>query len=735
MSQSTEKLLRIIRDGEQSRSPHRSGAESRSPAPALSHSGKGSFWSFRVPYFPGRFRRLGVDVRPRELQLALASESGSVPRLIGTRATAYPPGSSPGCPGFPAFLRREVTVLCGKLNDLRIWSHVFSTRIQLQHVLVPKVPSWEVHEIVAWRLKKQNPFDERDFLLDLEVQGQVEEKGVAKLRVLCCLVPREELKQIRGWFELAGIPLAGLTLASLALEQLFRSPIMPVQNRSYAALHLDSDWSRIDLFSGQGLTLSRVVKTGFRAMAEDVVQYLADQEGVAPSSEEETSSLHVMPELEISSRGIPSSAVAEKTNPDLETESRTFPSFANLSDGTPLSHQRSGLNDLDQREGGNKTKRSAVSLTAEQGMDLLEQVLVQGEAVGLDAVNSFRLTEAKAMHLMAPVCDRLFRQVERTFDFHVREQRQERPELLFISGDIAANSKFQASFERAVGLSVRPLAPHDPWSKTLGISSDTADATRTRNSMAFALATCDPNHTLNLLRSYEQRELARSESRVNMAVYAATICLLLFLTLAYALLGRGMKAKMEEMTGLDHQLAEYVPPVNAELLMFTAKQIHDHQEMLRAFSTRLEVPAMLQDILMRTPENIELFHLRIDSSPRPIEIGQRLSEPGSRRILVMDGVVQGDPQGHETALAGYIVALHRSALFQAPRVIDKRSEAGPDGQEQLRFVLQLEMIDPGSDATVLEEAAVFPGSGILSHQHREFFSGVHRYPSGSEAFS
>ncbi|WP_045222678.1 hypothetical protein [Desulfonatronum thioautotrophicum] len=733
--ESTEKLLRIIREADRNRvrtgipayaggtdasGSQKAGAggsvfATTGPAdlkPPVAPSRRSASRLPRLPGLTGRGRRLGVDISPARLHLVLTTD-GSAPRLLGTRESAYPPGMSPEAPNFPAFLHQEVQALCGRTSDLRVWAHFFSTRAQLQHILVPKVPAWELYDIVFWRVKKDNPFDENEFLLDFEVQGQLADKGVARLNVLCCLVPRRELAEARAVFGDAGLPLAGMTLASLAFQRLFRGPMMPVQATSFATLHVGRNWSRIDIFSGNNLYLSRVVKTGLYSMAESLVQHcneqlehtIATQPDSAPqpdsASRRDPADLAdlAMPELEV--------------HLDVEPDSRPAVASAGPSGEAPAEH---GAADTDpvpdkneipatetpQRPAPADTTRSPINL--DQGLNTLVCTLAQTS----DQNPLPGLSDAAIIDLIRPVCERLSRQVERTIDFNVREQHQERAEVLLLSGDLAVNQRVRQYFHDSLGLQTLVLDPLDP--ERHPIWADRAPATdlgRVRLNLALALAMCDDKQGLNLLRPQRQQEQARSESRVNLVVYAATILMLLVCGTFYHLQGHALETKTRELDRLDQELATFVPALSGDILLSEAARFRDSQADLRQLSARLEVLALLRDVLGRTPDHVRLFNVRIDSGEgsRPAP-GARAARSDSRRALVMDGMITGDPMGFETALAGYIMALQRSPLLETPQVHDKRQETGPLGEERLRFVLQA--IVTGKDVQASLGPAGFP---------------------------
>lgn len=675
MVESTEKLLNFIRSQSRGDDP-----PSRSSPPAP--------WSLRRKRLRGAprpwsvRRRLGVDITPRNLRLMLLTDSESAPQILGFRDIAHPAGAAPGSPAFPSFLRREVKSLCGRVDNLRIWSHVFSFRTQLQHVLVPKVPPWELYDLVYWRVKRDNPFDDKEFLLDFKVQGTVADTGATRFSVICCIVPRQELALARSFFVEAGLPLAGMTVAPLALQSMFRNPLLRVDESRFATLHVERDWSRIDIFAEGNLVLSRVVKTGLSSMAETLAQrcnaHMADQpENDAAQPDEGTAMPEVEMHMDLELAGDEQTATAadaDKTSPDVAS--------------TQPEEQAPESGDVEQEVSSGPTC-SAMSM--DQAMETLFRSLSDGRDM-----TSFpweTITDEQIFNMITPVCERLARQVERTFDYNMREQGQERTELLLLSGDLAVNIRIREVFWGILGAPTVILDPLDPEQYThWGPSIPSTPLDRVRFNQALALALCTSKNCLNLQGTYFQREEARSVTRVNMAMFVATIILLLVMSGVYAFLGREVEAREDDLARLDRELAGFIPRLTEDMLMRSASEVRGLQEDLRGLSGRLETLAMLREMSALTPEHIRLFNVRVDGGARR-QTDARARPPGNEgaKVLVMDGMIVGDPMGFETALAGYIIALQRSPLFEVPQVHDKRLENGIRGEERMRFVLHVPM--------------------------------------------
>ncbi|PTN37527.1 hypothetical protein [Desulfonatronum sp. SC1] len=666
MSQATEKLLHIIRS---------KGKEKSSAA----HSSTRKVSGFRIPGpWSAKRRRLGVDIAPGGLRLMLVTDSESAPKILGFRDIPYPEKAKPGSADFPAFLRDQVKSLCGRIGDLQIWSHVFSFRAQLQRLLVPKAPPWELYDLVYWRVKRDNPFDDDEFLLDFKVQGQVTQQGASMYSVICCLVPRDELDRTRSYFIEAGLPLAGLTTASLALQTMFRKPLLPVDSPHFATLHVERDWSRIDIFSEGNLLMSRMVKTGMTSMAETLVRQcsnrLEDWQLAASEHGEDS-------EVDFFEQGLLVQDEAAEIA-EIEAIAATLPGDDEKDDGSSLP-KLAHVQPLERRDDLPTTEQSGETISMDQAMDMLIRALASGSDVASIPWES--LSDDQIFNLITPVCERLAKQVERTISYNTREQNQERVELLMISGDLSVNVRVREVFWGILGMPAIALDPLDPDQHTKwGPTSPPTQMDRVRQNLSLALALCTSSNCLNLQKTFHQIEEARSVQRVNLGIYGLTILALLVMSLFYGMEHSSINERSNTLAQLDTRLAAFQPQVDEAMLMDLATRIGKEHARLGALSASMHPVAMLGEISRVTPDTIHLLNLRLSPAIRTGDDDTKKAE------IILEALVT-DPSGNlDSALTGYMFVLRRAGLFAMPVVQSQEREQRPGLGEVLRVVLLLD---------------------------------------------
>jgi len=147
-----------------------------------------------------------------------------------------------------------------------------SANVEVHHISIPKVANKLIGNMVYWTVKKESPFNEKETILDFEVQGEVVEQGVPKLAVMAYTAPRQEIEDLKNLFSRIGWPLTGITIAPFSVQNLFRTQWIPVFDLTVASLYIDIDFSRIDIYAGGNLVMTRGIKAGLNSMIDALIE-------------------------------------------------------------------------------------------------------------------------------------------------------------------------------------------------------------------------------------------------------------------------------------------------------------------------------------------------------------------------------------------------------------------------------------------------------------------------------
>jgi hypothetical protein len=98
-----------------------------------------------------------------------------------------------------------------------------------------------------------------------------------------------------------------------------------------------------------------------------------------------------------------------------------------------------------------------------------------------------------------------------------------------------------------------------------------------------------------------------------------------------------------------------------------------------------------------TPPNVRLLSLSTQLGPLPIKTppknakGKKAAPAEKSKVLILEGIVQGNRLTLESTLAGYLMELKNSPLFDQPNISSKSFEYSGNN-EVLRFKAQLNLV-------------------------------------------
>jgi len=619
---STEKLLQVIRgDGEAV------GDTPKTPPP-LPRTKKRLL---RLPSMPiKKTLTVGVDIGRDDIKLVKVLQAPDKRCILqGYASCALPAGMAKSDPDFPLFLRSLLTEVCGDPGRYAIWSSIPFVHMEIRHFRIPKVPRRQVASAVYWMLKKEAPFDEREVLVDFEGQGQVFEKGVPKTAVMAYTARRDRIEQIRLTFEKAGFPLAGITSAPFCNQNLFSACWLPCPREAVATLYIGNEHSRIDVFCGGTLVLTRGVKTGINSMIESLVEgYNARHRQIAL-------------ELPDGQSAAGPASVEEKVSLDQEQARRMI--LGASGEGAPLEK-------------------------GEPGAELPDEEVFQ---------------------LLAPAADRLVRQLERTMEHYTVTLGNQRFAMLYISGVMGAYGPLIRHIGEQLGIATDVIDPLDPSIPFLGNVVPPASASeRTAFALALSLALSHNQRTPNLLFTHHDKEEKAVTQRINRAVLAGFLVLMLGGYGYYQYQGGCVAAKKKAIAQLRQELDTFHPPLDQGALLVAAGEVKRRQEAIRARAERYLGMALLSEVIRLTPENVRLLNI---TTHLDAEDKEKKGKQAQRSVLV-EGIVLGDESAMEAALAGYAMRLEFSPLLERPEIEKNVLEAFRSEGKVLRFIIRLSVV-------------------------------------------
>jgi Tfp pilus assembly PilM family ATPase len=548
---STERLLDLIRNNSQN------GVETAETAshPSTTHRIKSLI---QGAFSLKKSTTIGVDIGHEELKLAkIRHLSYRRPELVDYSRIPYEADVGPDRPDFVPFLKSTLKRFCGRSKKTELWSNISSARVELRYSKIPKVPSKQISNAVFWSHKRVAPHNEKETIFNYEILGDRKDGGVQKLEVISLTAPKLEVQNLKELFSKSGFPLAGIASVPFAFQNLLRTRWVDTGTKNVSSLYIGRDWSRIDIFTGGNLVVSRGIKAGIKTMDAAI-------RGEIDSPLELSLEL---PDLEETAK---TESSEQKPHIDAERAQKIF--FGLIHDGTPSK--------LEKEEFGPE--------------------------------------EEEVFKLMLPALERLVRQVERTFEHFSANFENERVGKIFISSGIRPHQRIVNYIGDQLGLARESIDPFAVDNRFLGdITGPGSVPERESFVPAMGMALSNNLLTPNFLFTYKEKAKAASTrllSRISLGVFVLLMALCVGL---FFWQGRANDQKGIEITQLKNKLNTYKPIVNQNIILKLVDQTKQKNETYREYSKKFIGIVVLREISNLTPSNIRLLNINAQLGANP----------------------------------------------------------------------------------------------------------------------
>src|SRR5271169_1215421 len=222
---------------------------------------------------------VGIDIGHEHVNLVKAARSGQKWEILECKSIPCPADVERGSNAFNDFLKSEVAPFSAGAKKIETWAIMSSAQVEVRLIRIPKASGKHLEAAIFWTLKKEIAINEKDFFFDYEVRGEVSESTGKKLDVLCYTAPISEVEETRKLFSVIGVPLTGVSTVPFAVQNIFINNVMTLPEKQAACLFIGNSYSRIDLYTGKKLTLTRDIKTGINSMIEMLMEDLNSRTG------------------------------------------------------------------------------------------------------------------------------------------------------------------------------------------------------------------------------------------------------------------------------------------------------------------------------------------------------------------------------------------------------------------------------------------------------------------------
>ncbi|MDO8943399.1 MAG: hypothetical protein Q7U75_09465 [Desulfobacterales bacterium] len=623
---STDRLLKLIRDEAPADAPV---AHSNTPQPIGSRIR--NFLSNSVS-ISKKSISVGVDLGHDDVKLVMLNRvSERKTEVLDYARVTLNPEIPKGHPEFHQFIRSTLVKFCGPHRNIELWSTISSARVENRHIKIPKVPPKQVANSVFWTYQRLSAFNDKETIFDFDVLGEIEEAGARKISVMAFIAPRQEVEDLRGLFARAGFALTGISIVPFAFQTLLRTGRIRSYGTAVSSLYIGRDWSRIDIFSGDSLVLSRGIKAGIRTMTDALQK---------------------------------------------EIEQNWF----------ELSLAKSPTSDLNRIQ--------AIKQRLKQELDAAHNVFfgaIHAEAGSEPDDKQLAVREERIFQMIRPALERLVRQMERTIRHFALNFDNIRVEKIYVSSGVRPHPRILDYIGNELGLPVEIISPFADGTDLVTLRElpgSKPEQSAFAPAMGMAMAT-NPA-TPNFLFTHKDKDKVAISRRINRGICAACAAGVLLCIGTAFWQERQIQDRDTRKLGLQTQLSAFQVRLDRNLILKLVDQIRAQNQSIQGIGSNYLGVGVLGEVANATPPNIRLLGIsaKLSAAGKPAPGAKPES---TKKVLVLDGVITGDRMSLESDLAGYLMTLKNSPLFKQPTITRKAVEM-LDNRQVMRFTAQMELV-------------------------------------------
>ena len=529
-------------------------------------------------------------------------------------------------PRFHQFLRSVLANYCSNLNNVEIWCTISSARVETRHLRIPKVSQKQIPNSVYWSYQKISQFDEKESHFDFDLLGEPDTGDKNKIDVMAYTAPRSEINELKDLFNKAGFPLTGISIVPFGFQTLLRAGRIDTEESHISSLYIGRDWSRIDIFSKGNLIISRGIKAGVKTMIE------------ALRTEIEGNLFQLSVAKSSSKDTTRIRAIKQKLKSELNQAHQLF--FGVLHDSSPPA--------MDERQR--------------------------------------LLKEDKIFNMISPALQRLVRQVERTLKHFSLNYESGRVGKIYISSGVNPHQRIIDYIGEELGIPIETLNPFADSSNFVSLApSPETVSEQSAFVPAMGMALSTKAQTPNFLYSYQDKQQALRAQRINRGVFAGFLLLMALCVGVSFWQDNLVKEKEYQKRQIQRQLENINVRIDQGLVLKLVDDIRSKNQEISDIGTKYYGLAVISEITDLTPENVRLLSISAQLGDNPASKEER-----KQRELVLSGIVRGDRLTLESTLAGYLIALKNSPIFDKP-TISKKSFDRYEGDEVLKFTARLKL--------------------------------------------
>lgn len=649
------------------------------------------------PLFGKERSVVGIDVGKGRICL-VQRRAGSTPILEAIQSFSIPETMDWETPGLADRIREALSAfLPHGGRDADIWVRLPDGQDELRHYRIPKVSPKDRDAIAKMAAIREKPFDEAENIFDYRVNAEVLDKGVPRLPVTAMIANKGAVNTVRHTLAAAGVSPAGISSGNIYAQNLFASGWLSSPWEHFAFADIGEDSTRIEIFSGTNIALSRTIKTGLRSLVTALQESYGGRRKKTPPPP-------VVPPMP---RHLPMEALGGELAGSHSERQQAVSSFTSPSDPFPLILQPESLPlelslpQLSPMDMGMASAPVAPSVPAASLSSLAEKIpddeISYEEGLHLLCENRRRTPEEEEsllLRLSQPL-GRLARQLERTADHFRNAMGMPNIQGVIVFAPGGCMALALKKFETSLGLPCRPLRFDGQTTPGAATDLEKALARSADESLlqAIGLSLSAPAYTPNAIMTYKDQKSRERQMRITFLSIGLTTVVLMLLLAFCGKLYMGYLDEKAHKAELESRIASWPVLYTPDQLRNNLADTQKWQVQARTLAKRRIAAALMTELSTITPEAIHITGMRVtfkDVNPGKQEARRgtkKPSEPEESAVAVLTGSVAGDMLQRESQLAEFL-----SQLEHSPMVLSLVVEKQQTDTEILSFVATLRLV-------------------------------------------
>ncbi|NNK84199.1 MAG: hypothetical protein HKO91_01450 [Desulfobacterales bacterium] len=289
--------------------------------------------------------------------------------------------------------------------------------------------------------------------------------------------------------------------------------------------------------------------------------------------------------------------------------------------------------------------------------------------------------------MILPALKRLVRQVELTFEHFSANFENESVESIYISSSARPHKLIVEYIGNELGI---PKENFDPFSADPNFLGEVSGPESALESEAFApaagIALSSNSITPNFLFTHKDKKKIADVHFFNKILYVG-FALIMILCVGFLFYQKFIiQDKKDQVAILKMEMSNFMSKVDQASILKLVEEAKRNNDAFKEYGRKYLVIATLSEIAELTPANIRLLSIaaQLESPPGA-------KEKNSQKSIEIGGIILGDRMAFESILAGYLIALKGSPIFDQP-VIKEKTLGFFNNNEVLQFKTHLELI-------------------------------------------